>query len=238
MEIVRYADRPDLRERRTRVLNTFPEYMNHNAMGWKYWGRLYDEFPDFQLAIADGDDLLAEVHALTLPLGADELPRGWDDAFERGMEAGGGNVASLLAISVEPAARGRNLPQQLIDAVRGAAVQHRLDSLIAPVRPTLKSRYPLIPIERYMEWRREDGSHFDPWLRAHERVGGAIVAAAPESMLVEAPVADWQDWLGMELPDDGTYVVPTMLAPLEVRAGVGTHVEPNVWMRHEVARTR
>jgi hypothetical protein len=36
----------------------------------------------------------------------------------------------------------------------------------------------LISIERYMEWRREDGSHFDPWLRLHERVGGRIVAAS------------------------------------------------------------
>jgi hypothetical protein len=25
-----------------------------------------------------------------------------------------------------------------------------------------------------------------------------------------------------------------MLAPLEVRNGLGTHVEPNVWMRHAV----
>jgi hypothetical protein len=45
MEVVRYADRPDLRERRRDELNEFPEYMNHNAMGWKYWGRLYDDFP-------------------------------------------------------------------------------------------------------------------------------------------------------------------------------------------------
>jgi len=25
-----------------------------------------------------------------------------------------------------------------------------------------------------------------------------------------------------------------MLAPLEVRDGIGRHVEPNVWMRHSV----
>jgi len=102
------------------------------------------------------------------------------------------------------------------------------------VRPTLKSRYPLIPIERYVEWRREDGSHFDPWIRVHERVGGEIVQVAPSSMLIEAPVADWEEWTGMRVPEDGTYVVPGMLAPLEVRDGVGTHVEPNVWMRHSV----
>jgi GNAT superfamily N-acetyltransferase len=232
MEIVRYVDRPDLRERRTAVLNSFPVYMNHNAMGSKYWGRLYDDFPDFQLALVAGDELVAEVHALTLPMTGDELPRGWDDAFELGMEAGGGNVASLLAISVAASGRGRGLPERLIEAVRRAARDDGVDSLVAPVRPTLKERYPLIAIERYMTWRRADGSHFDPWLRTHERVGGEIVAAAPQSMRIEATVADWEEWLELELPDDGTYVVPTMLAPLEVRGGVGTHVEPNVWVRH------
>jgi GNAT superfamily N-acetyltransferase len=236
MEIVRYADRPDLRERRRDELNEFPEYMNHNAMGWKYWGRLYSDFPDFQLAAVDGDALIGEVHALTLPVARDELPQGWDDAFERGMEAGGGNVASLLAISVKPAARGKGVPNALIAAVRDAARDSGLDSVLAPVRPTLKHRYPLIPIERYVGWRREDGSHFDPWIRVHERVGGAIVAPAPQSMLIEAPVSDWHEWTGMELPEDGTYVVPGMLAPLVVLDGVGMHVEPNVWMRHAVAQ--
>jgi len=234
MEIVRYADRPDVRERRRDELNQFPEYMNHNAMGWKYWGRLYTDFPDFQLAVVEGDELLGEVHALTLPLERDELPEGWDEAFERGMEAGGGNVASLLAISVKPAARGRGVPAALIAAVRAAARAGGLESVIAPVRPTLKDRYPLIPIGRYVEWRRDDGSHFDPWIRTHERVGGVIVAPAPRSMLIEAPVSDWEAWTGMAFPGDGTYVVPTMLAPLEVRDGIGRHVEPNVWMRHSV----
>ena len=83
--------------------------MNHNAMGWKYWGRLYDEFPEFQLALVDAGELVAEVHALAVPVEGDELPSGWDEAFERGMEAGGGNVLSLLAISVASSRRGGGL---------------------------------------------------------------------------------------------------------------------------------
>jgi GNAT superfamily N-acetyltransferase len=233
MEIVRYADRPDVRERRGE-LDEFPEYMNHNAMGWKYWARLYTEFPEFQLAMLDGDALVGEVHALTLPVEGDELPSGWDEAFERGMEAGGGNVLSLLAISVKHEARGRDVPQRLIAAVRIAAREAGLESIIAPVRPTLKDRYPLIPMERYVEWRREDGLHFDPWIRAHERLGGVIVGVCRDSMFMQAPVVKWQEWTGMQFPEDGMYIVPGMLAPLEVYEGVGTHVEPNVWMRHAV----
>ncbi len=234
MEVVRYADRPDLREVRQAQLNTFPTYMNHNAMGWKYWGRLYDEFPEFQLALLDDGALAAEVHALPVPVDRDDVPSGWDEAFERGMEAGGGNVLSLLAISVDPKRRGGGLATTLLGVARAAAAAQGLESVIAPVRPTLKHRYPLIPIEQYIGWRREDGTHFDPWIRVHERAGGAIVQPAPESMRIEAPVADWESWLEFRLPADGTYVVPEMLAPLEVRGGVGVHVEPNVWLRHSV----
>jgi GNAT superfamily N-acetyltransferase len=233
MEVVRYSDRPDLRERRGE-LNEFPEYMLHNAMGGKYWGRLYTDFPAFQLAVVDGDALVGEVHALSLPVEGDELPSGWDEAFERGMEAGGGNVVSLLAISVKPEARGQGVPVLLIEAVRNAARESGHESVIAPVRPTLKDRYPLIPIERYVRWRRSDGSHFDPWVRTHERLGGKIVGPCRDSMLIQAPVADWEAWTGMQFPENGVYIVPGMLAPLEVHEGVGTHVEPNVWMRHGV----
>jgi GNAT superfamily N-acetyltransferase len=234
MEILRYADRPDLREARRTTLNNFPEFMNHNAMGWKYWGRLYDEFPAFQLALVDEGALVAEMHALPVPVAGDDVPQGWDEAFERGMEQGGGNVLSLLAISVDPARRGSGIATRLIESARTAAGAEGLESVIAPVRPTLKERYPLISIEQYVEWRREDGRHFDPWIAVHERAGGTIVRPAPQSMLIEAPVADWEQWTQMRFPGDGTYVVPGMLAPLEVRDGLGIHVEPNVWLRHSV----
>jgi len=234
MDVVRYADRPDLREIRTQRLNTFPAFMNHNAMGSRYWGRLYDDFPDFQLAVLDGEELVGEVHALAVPLDGDELPQGWDEAFERGMEQGGGSHLSLLAISVRPERRGEGIASRLIDEARSVAGRAGLAAVIAPVRPTLKERYPLIPIERYARWRRDDGAHFDPWLRVHERAGGRIVAPAPLSMTIEAPVADWERWTGMQLPGDGAHVVPGMLAPLEVRGDVGRHVEPNVWVRHDV----
>jgi hypothetical protein len=41
-----------------------------------------------------------------------------------------------------------------------------------------------------------------------------------------------EEWTSLPLPEDGTYVIDGMLAPLEVRDGIGRHVEPNVWMRH------
>ncbi|MBA2460375.1 MAG: N-acetyltransferase [Actinobacteria bacterium] len=239
MKLVRYADRPDLRKRRQADLSqlTWPEYMNHNDPGNRYWGRLYTDFPDFQVALLDGDELVAEAHAV--PVGWDDtledLPAGWDDAFVRGMTSERTPTAlSALAISVLPTRQGQRLSSRMIEAFKQTARVAGLRAVIAPVRPTWKERYPLIPIQRYMEWRREDGAHFDPWIRIHERVGGEIIAPAPESMLMRAPVADWEEWTGMLFPEDGEYVFPGGLSTLGVRDGVGTHVEPNVWVRHNV----
>jgi GNAT superfamily N-acetyltransferase len=239
MKLVRYADRPDLRERRYEVLSrrTFPEYMQHNEPGGRYWGRLYEEFPDFQVALVDGDELLAEAHAVPLAWDGslEDLPSGWDEGFVRAMTSEHEPTALMaLAISVSPERQGERLSSRMIDAFRDNARAAGLASVLAPVRPTYKERYPLISIERYVEWRRDDGSHFDPWIRIHEVVGGSILAPAPESMVLRAPVEDWEEWTGMRFPEDGEYVFPGALATLVVRDGIGTHVEPNVWILHDV----
>jgi GNAT superfamily N-acetyltransferase len=236
MKVVRYADRPDLRSRRNLAAQVFPEFLNHNSMG-RYWNRLYSDFPSFQLALLDGDDVVAEAHALPIAWDGtvDGLPAGWDAAFELGMTSDLAPTAlSMLVISVLPARQGEGLGRRMLEVSRDAARAEGLAAVLAPVRPTLKERYPLISIERYLEWRRPDRTHFDPWLRLHERVGGEIVAAAPESLVMDAPVSDWEAWTGMPLPEDGDYVVPGMLAPLVVRSGNGRHAEPNVWVRHGV----
>jgi GNAT superfamily N-acetyltransferase len=239
VKLVRYADEPHLREVRFEVLSqqTFPEYMQHNLPGNKYWGRLAEDFPDFQLALVDGDELVAEFHSVPTAWDgtADDLPSGWDEAFLRAYESGRKpDVLSALAISVRPDRQSQGLARRMLEEMSGAAAAGGLRELIAPVRPTLKARYPLIPIEQYMEWRRPDGSHFDPWIRVHERIGGKILAPAPESMVMDNPVSDWEEWTGMQFPADGDYVVPEMLAPLHVRDGRGRHAEPNVWLRHRL----
>jgi GNAT superfamily N-acetyltransferase len=240
VKLVRYADRPELIERRERLSGSFPTYMHHNEPGRRYWLRLYDDHPAFQLALVDGDEPIAELHSVPTPWdgGDADLPSGWDEAFTRAFESDReATVLCALAIAIMPERRGEGLSSLMINAMRDAGRAAGLRELIAPVRPTLKERYPLIPIERFVEWRGGDGTHLDPWIRTHERVGGRIIGVAPRSMVIEAPAADWEEWTGLRLPEDGTYVVDGMLAPLNVRNGVGRHVEPNVWMRHAVDAT-
>jgi hypothetical protein len=106
--------------------------------------------------------------------------------------------------------------------------------LVAPVRPTLKERYPLIPIERYVRWRRDDGTHFDPWIRTHERLGGEVTGTAEGAMLIEGSREEWSEWTGLEFPGDGEYVLPGALVPVRFADGHGVYREPCVWLRHDV----
>ena len=105
---------------------------------------------------------------------------------------------------------------------------------IAPVRPSWKDRYPLVPIERYAAWVRQDGLPFDPWLRVHARLGGRVLRCEPRSMQVTASVRDWEAWTGMTFPEDGDYVFPGGLALLNISGGSGSYWEPNVWVQHDI----
>ena len=118
------------------------------------------------------------------------------------------------------------------------AARSGFSSLIAPVRPTWKARYPLIPMDDYVGWTRADGLPFDPWVRLHARLGAEQLDVCPASLTIEGTREEWEDWAGMGFPADGRYVVPGALVPVEFASGRGVYVEPNLWMRHASAPDR
>ncbi len=167
-----------------------------------------------------------------------DLPAGYTDTTRRAVEdQQAGCVCDTFVICggiVDRSRLRQGVAQQLITALRDlptAAMYHRV---IAPVRPTQKSIYPLTPIDTYAAWIREDGSPLDPWLRTHVRLGGRMIATAPHSQTMTGTVDQWQSWTGLRLPSTGHYVIPDGLAPLYIdrEQDIGTYTEPNVWMRH------
>jgi len=118
------------------------------------------------------------------------------------------NPMAALGISVAPAHTGKGLGRLLIDEISNIAACHDIDVLVVPVRPTWKSRYPLIAMNEYITWTRPDGMPFDPWLRTHCRVGGRIIRVCHQSMCVHGTVADWESWTGLSMPGSGQYVIP------------------------------
>ena len=62
-----------------------------------------------------------------------------------------------LAAEVRPRFQGGGLADRILDAMSEMGRQAGLGHLIAPVRPSLKHRYPITPIEQYLTWTRENG---------------------------------------------------------------------------------
>ena len=238
MKLYSQAERPELLERRDDLGAAWDEFMYHDAVANAYWGRQYEAFPDLQLWLVDEDDrLVAECNAVAIPFGPDELPDdGWDAALAQAFEGRPAKAVSAIAITIGVDHRRKGLSKTMLDAMTEAVAARGLSDLVAPVRPSLKHRYPLTPIERFVEWRREDGQLLDPWLRVHESAGAALVGVASESMRISGTVAEWEDWTKLAFPESGTYVVPGALVPVEIdrERDVGVYVEPNVWMHHRV----
>jgi GNAT superfamily N-acetyltransferase len=239
VRVFTYAERPDLAERTGEIESTFAEFLGHGEVALRHWHKLRPELPELQLVLWDEEQDVVVGHARTLPTRmGDGLPGGIDDMLERWFGEGGPpepDVLSAMVAVVDRRRQGEGLSRVLIAAMTDLARTHGFPALIAPVRPTWKDRYPLIPIERYVTWRRDDGLPFDPWLRVHERVGAELLEVCPASMVVEATAAEWHEWTGMAFPEDGDYVVPGALVPVRFAGGRGSYVEPNVWMRHPVA---
>lgn len=236
MNVYTVAERPELAEPAWEATSdVFPEYNNHGDVLNAYWSGLTGTFPEFQFHLVDDDDRpLARARCLPVRWDGtlDDLPAGIDGAIARGLDEGGGNVLCAMVIQIPRSLQGRRLSSAALNAMADLGRAHGLTSLIAPVRPNWKDRYPLTPIGRYATWRREDGLLFDPWLRVHERAGASILRPEPESLRITGTVAEWEDWVGMQFPEDGDYVFPGGLAPLTVESGTGRYWEPNVWMHH------
>ncbi len=216
-----------------RLPDLWPAFMGHDQVVSTFWPRLYDVYPDFQLWVVDDKETIG--YACTLPVRWDGVPeqRGLDWAMSNGVAGDPTTLCAVVAMLL-PSHRGTGVASEVLRRMVGLATGHGLDCLIAPVRPTWKERYPLTPMESYVLWRREDGFHYDPWIRTHERLGAEILSTAPRSMTVTAPRDDWEEWTGLQFPEDGDYVVPGALVPVHFVDGRGTYVEPNVWMRHPV----
>lgn len=238
MRLFSHAERPELVQRRGELGDPWPEFMYHDPVANAHWDRQYEEFPDLQLYLMDEDDrYLAESNAVPIPFTPDELPDdGWDAAMAQAFAARPAVAVSAIAITIGVDHRGKGLSKTMLDGMRKAVAARGLTDLVAPVRPSLKHRYPLVPTDRYVEWRREDGQLLDPWLRVHEHAGARLLRVAPQSMRISGSVAKWEEWTQMVFPDSGAYVVPGALVPVDIdRAGdEGVYVEPNVWMHHRI----
>lgn len=219
----------------------FPEFITADRLAKQYIGRIREWFADLNLTLVD-DHGKPVATGWGIPIGWDgrpeTLPTGYTQAMIRAVEGREQGVDPdtlvICGAIVTPSLKGRGLAGETLRGLRQLAEDAGWPRVIAPVRPTLKARYPLTSIEAFMRWTREDGMALDPWIRTHQRLGAHILAAAPESQTMTGTIAEWEGWTGMAFPETGDYVIPDGLSLLRLAhsADQGIYVEPNIWMQH------
>ncbi len=218
-----------------------PVFLRHDNVVDQYWPLLAETFPDDQFCLVEQKSGRAAAIGNSIPVTFRgewvNLPaEGLDWVLEKGLQDhAAGKIPTLMsALYIEVAAshRGQHLSSQMLAAMRKIARSQGFSHLVAPVRPSLKSRYPLIPIEDYIQWQNSDGLPFDPWLRVHVRAEGQILHPCPRAMAVKGSRQQWTKWTGMDFPGEGNYIIPHGLVPVTVRGTEGEYVEPGVWVLH------
>ncbi|MCD4772265.1 MAG: hypothetical protein K8R41_02640 [Bacteroidales bacterium] len=236
--------KPEIKEfQKTLGSKNWSEFMQHDKIVEKYWTNLYTHFLNYQFALIDNDEIIGVGNFIPLnwqkPF--DELPdAGFDWAiekanadFENGLKS---NTLVGLQILINNKYQGHGISYEMLQIMKDIAKSNGLDNVALPIRPTLKHKYPLIPIDDYIKWQREDGLPYDPWLRVHIKDGGKIVGICNKSMDISGSVLDWEKWTGLKFPDSGDYVVDKalVLVNIDLENNIGKYIEPNVWVVHEL----
>lgn len=223
----------------------WPEFMLHDQVANENWRELFDRFSEFQFALHDIEKDRAAGMGNSFPLRWDHslesLPEGgWDWAFQEAVQNHKQgirpNYHCAIQIVLRQEYQGQGLSKPMVEAVRSVTRSQGLKSLIIPLRPSEKSRYPLVTLDDYVTWKTEEDLAFDPWLRVHLRAGARIIKVCHESKTVRGTCEAWEEWTGMKFPQTGAYIIPGALNPIEIsiEKDEGRYIEPNLWIVHEV----
>jgi GNAT superfamily N-acetyltransferase len=240
IRVITTSEHPELKDEVEAAFRAeWPEFIFQDPVSAAHVGRVEEYFPRYDVLLLDGGEVVAGGWGVPLAWdgGTESLPDGYDGALVLAVNGHENGVApdtlSVMAAAVK-SGQGRGLAGQVLTALRERAIAGGLSRVIAPVRPTLKTRYPLTPMAAFARWTRDDGMHLDPWIRTHQRLGARILGPAPRSMIITGSVPEWEDWAAMAFPDSGQYVVPRALDTVSIdrERDEGRYEETNLWMRH------
>ena len=219
--------------------NAWPQFL----LNWecKGWSELFTTLSDYQIVLTRDETLIAygytipifwERELIDIPDDLAILVENGVSTYHKGIKP---NILLALAAVVSPKHKGEGLSYEIVKAMKSLSKQRKIDTLIVPVRPTLKSKYPLIPIEKYSRWKTDDGKTFDPWLRVHDKLGGVIFKTAEKSMIIKGSVNEWEEWSNIKMLDSGSYVIEGALSPVKINVenDMGIYYDPCIWVKYE-----
>jgi GNAT superfamily N-acetyltransferase len=240
IEFVTVRDRPDLLRPMWDLPNPWPTFMQQDVVADFSYDLMPVRYPEYQILAVEGDQVRARVNAVPYAWsGVDEdLPEtGWDFALGMAFRPempGAATAVCLIEARIHPDMAGTGLGTDLLRAARENAAALGYAHLLAPIRPTRKHLEPDTPIEKYVRRTRPDGTSFDPWLRAHHRLGGRLARICHAAMTIAGSLAEWRAWTGLPFDTSGTVHVEGALNPVHVSVqnDYAVYVEPNIWIVH------
>lgn len=221
----------------------WPEFMFHDPVSNTHWLNLYKTFSEYQFSIKLNNEIAGFGNCI--PLYWDEslekLPEeGWDWSLNKGFEDNLNNnkpnVLCGLQIAIDIKSQGKGLSYLIVNEMKLLAKNKGYEFLIVPVRPSLKSKYPLIPIESYIQWKDINGLPFDSWLRVHAKLGAKIIKVCHKSMYIPGRIEQWEKWTKLKMPVTGDYVVNGALVPIkaDTNKDIAEYTEPNIWVAYDL----
>lgn len=236
------SERPELREFRVKLeTGAFPDFLIHDPIWDNCIPYFNDQFADFQVYLWDDDDGVLVLAANVVPFhwdGHEEtFPKGTHDVMQLAMrqfdEEMCPNMIACVSAVIEPTMMGRGLSKQIIQSVMHLAATKNI-GLVIPVRPILKHLYPLVAMQDYVTWKRDDGKVYDPWLRTQLNLGATFRSVCEHSLNIVGKVKEWESWTKMIFPQSGLYVIPGGHVPVEIDhdRNVGEYSEPHVWYEY------
>jgi hypothetical protein len=237
------ADSPDLKKAASAIEQAAWNelgYLNYTRAHYEHYADLLNAYPDYQLCLVDENAGYPVAAASCVPFACsspDDLPpEGWDWVVETAVRTKGksANLLGALAISVPTVHRFKGYARLMIRALIDLAEAKGLRGLVAPVRPSAKVRHPWVPIGDYIMWTDPRGRIYDPWLRSHLAAGGKMVGPCERSMVVDEPIAFWENWSKQRFESSGAYALDGAIAPVKIDLDrrTGTYEEPNVWVSY------
>ena len=221
----------------------WPEFMMHDPVANKYWSSLFEFFPEFQISLVINDEIIGIANSIPFHWNKaiNELPdEGWDWVLKKGVEdykrGIKPNALNGLQIAVKKNFQGKGFSTLIVNELIRISRINNFSFLAIPVRPSLKSKYPLTSIDEYITWQREDGLPFDPWLRVHVKNGGKIIKPCHKAMYIPGTIKEWEEWTGLTFSQTGKYIVEGALDTILINKdmNMGEYIEPNVWVVYEI----
>ncbi len=230
-----------LRQYREAVKEGFPYLISKSLIIEKYWNRLENYFPEFQIyLISSFGDLIGFMNTIPFQFkgSLNTLPEdGWDWMFRKGISDFENkeppNYLGGLQVIVRKEYQKLGYSKEILNYVKDTVNSSDLRKIVIPIRPTKKHFFPNMSMKAYLNLK-EDEQPYDPWLRTHLVGGAEIIKVCNSSMSITGDIEFWKGILKEDILKSRDYLLEGALSPIKIdlEKGIGEYTEPNIWIKY------